>query len=569
VKFNREFGPYRAVECAQANNTRTTMKMTSFHAYKVLVLAACVLVSATSIAHNAERHDNDSVPLILGVLDFPNSGAPEAQDAFDRAVKLLHSFEFSDARDAFVEAQEIDPGFVMAIWGEAMSHNHPIWARQERDEALLVLAKLAPKGERRATEREERYLEAVYILFGEGDKRSRDIAYMNAMQKMYEDYPDDLEAAAFYSLSILGSVYDRDFRTYMKAASIAEEVFAKQPKHPGAAHYMIHSYDDQIHAPLGLRAAREYSKIAPSAAHAQHMVSHIYTSLGMWDEVVVANATSVRVSEESMQRAGKDPANRNKHALQWLHYALLQQGRFDEAADALEIMKIDVVAMPEPYNRGHNALMRAADAVDDPNVAIILQPTDLTDMDLYHVAVECFATAFSDISDGDLDVAKAELAMLDAHIDDAEVLSVEDGLHESETAISEDDYLLATIIAQEIEALLLFHSGDSDAAVEIMKSAAEYENGRAMYYGPPHVPKPPGELLGEMYLTLEQPEEAAAYFEASLSRNTSRSMGLLGLARAQEAIGDPSAAQTLQTLDANWQGDSSGIRERQYSWLTN
>ncbi len=543
------------------------MKSSSMRSIASLFFTAILFTTTISFAHDDEVHEDQAVPLILGVLDFPNSGTPGAQDAFDRGVKLMHSFEFSDARDAFVEAQEIDPGFVMAIWGEAMSRNHPIWARQERDEALLVLAKLAPKGERRATVREQRYLEAVHILFGEGDKPYRDIAYMNAMQKMYEDYPGDLEAAAFYSLSILGSVYDRDFRTYMKAASIAEEVFAKQPKHPGAAHYMIHSYDDQIHAPLGLRAAREYSKIAPSAAHAQHMVSHIYTSLGMWDEVVVANATSVRVSEESMQRAGKDPANRSKHALQWLHYALLQQGRFDEAADALEIMKIDVVALPEPYNRGHNALMRAADAVDDPNATIVLQPTDLTDMDLYHIAVECFATAFSAISDGDLEVAKAELARLDAHISDAEVLSVEEGLHESETAISEDDYLLATIIAQEIEALMLFRSGDTDAAVEIMKSAAEHENGRAMYYGPPHVPKPPGELLGEMYLTLEQPEEAAAYFEDSLSRNTSRSMALLGLARAQEAIGDPRAAQTWQTLDANWQGDSSGIRDLQYSWL--
>jgi tetratricopeptide (TPR) repeat protein len=545
------------------------MNMTSFRTYTALALAACLFVTTTSIAHDVEKHDNETAPLILGVLDFPNSGAPEAQDAFDRAVKLLHSFEFSDARDAFVEAQEIDPGFVMAIWGEAMSRNYPIWARQERDEALEVLAKLAPKGERKATEREERYLEAVFVLFGEGDKPSRDIAYMNAMQKMYEDYPDDLEAAAFYSLSILGSVYDRDFRTYMKAASIAEEVFAKQPKHPGAAHYMIHSYDDQIHAPLGLRAAREYSKIAPSASHAQHMVSHIYTSLGMWDEVVVANTASVRVSEEAMQRTGKDPANRSKHALHWLHYALLQQGRFDEAADALEMMKVDVVALPETYNRGHNAMMRAVDAIDDPRADRVLQPTDMTDLDLYHVAVECFATAFLAISSGDLDAARAELATLDMQINDAEVLSVEDGLHESETAISEDDYLLATIIAQEIEALLLFRDGDSDAAVEIMTSAAEYENARAMYYGPPHVPKPPGELLGEMYLTLERPEEAAAYFEASLNRNTSRSMALLGLARAQEAIGDPRAAQTWQALDSNWQGDSSGIRGRQYGWLSN
>ena len=147
------------------------------------------------------------------------------------------------------------------------------------------------------------------------------------------------------------------------------------------------------------------------------------------------------------------------------------------------------------------------------------------------------------------------------------MLSVEEGLHESDTASSEDDYLLATIIAREIDALLLFRDGKSDEALNIMQSAAEDEQGRAPYYGPPHVPKPPGELLGEMYLTLEQPEEAVAYFEASLNRNTSRSMALLGLARAQEAAGDPGSAQTWLALDANWQGDSSGIRDLQYSWL--
>ena len=324
------------------------------------LLAVALLAFSSSVwAHAVEVHENDAPPLILGVLEFPNSGAVDAQDAFDRGVKLLHSFEFDDARDAFVEAQEIDPGFVMAIWGEAMTRNYPIWARQERDEALEALSKLAPLAERKANAREERYLDAVFTLYGEGDKATRDVAYMNSMQKMYEDYPEDLEAAAFYSLSILGSVYERDFRTYMKAASIAEEVFAKQPKHPGAAHYMIHSYDDQIHAPLGLRAARAYSKIAPNASHAQHMVSHIYTSLGMWDEVIEANRKSVKVSEDSMRRAGREQARRSKHALHWLEYGLLQQGRFDEARETLAMMNEDAVALPIGSNLRHAGYMRA------------------------------------------------------------------------------------------------------------------------------------------------------------------------------------------------------------------
>ena len=232
---------------------------------------------------------------------------------------------------------------------------HLVLAELANPASLRSLEKLEPRDKWVASQREERYLDAVFILYGEGDKPTRDMAYREEMRKLYEEYPDDLEAAAFYSLSILGSVYERDFRTYMLAASIAEEVFARQPQHPGAAHYLIHSYDDQIHAPLGLRAARAYKDIAPGASHAQHMVSHIYTSLGMWDEVVDANIISVRVSEESKLRSGADPASRSKHSLHWLEYSLLQQGRFEEAQDTLRMMKTDVAALPDAYNRSANA----------------------------------------------------------------------------------------------------------------------------------------------------------------------------------------------------------------------
>ena len=534
-------------------------------ALALLAISLAALLPALGRAHG-EQGDHP-VPLILGVLDFPTSGAPAAQDAFERGVKLLHSFEFSDARAAFLEAQAIDAGFVMAIWGEAMTHNHPLWEHQDRDAALAALAKLAPPGERRASEREERYLDAAMVLFGKGDKQSRDIAYMNAMQKLRADYPDDLDAAAFYSLSILGSVYERDIRTYMRAAAIAEEVFARQPQHPGAAHYLIHSYDDPVHAPLGLRAAREYSKIAPSASHAQHMVSHIYTSLGMWDEVVAANANAVRVSEQSMLRAGRDPASRSKHALHWLQYALLQQGRYEEARAAMLMMRDDVLALPADFNRSHNAMMRASYAVDDALAEPVLARTDTTDLQLVDIATECFATAFQGASANDLEALRTEIGVLGGKIADAVVLSVAEGLHERSDAVSADGYLLASIILREMEALLAFREGKAEAALQIMAAAVSDENSRAMYYGPPHAPKPPGELLGEMYLALDQPEAAIGYFQGSLNRNTGRSLALLGLARAQQASGDETAAKTWQQLASNWRGDISTLQDLEYVWL--
>jgi tetratricopeptide (TPR) repeat protein len=533
----------------------------------MLIVALVFAVPIASADEDGKRGDRASAPLILGVIDFPNSGAAAAQDAFERGVMLLHSFEFDDARAAFREAQVIDPGFAMAIWGEAMTLNHPLWQQQDRDTALEVLTKLPPKGKRKTTQREERYIAAIQVLYGEGSKNQRDVAYMNTMRRIYEDYPDDLEAASFYALSILGSVYERDFRTYMKAASIAEEVFARQPKHPGAAHYLIHSYDDPIHAPLGLPAARAYSEIAPAAAHAQHMVSHIYTSLGMWDEVVNANRTAVRVSEDSMRRAGKPVAMRSKHALHWLEYALLQQGRLDEARDTLLLMKEDLAAAPVAYQRRHSALMRASYVVEEPRGDSILAPVDPAGLPLEDLAVDAFASCFASIARGDLEDAGSELAKLQDRIGKTKVLRVEEGLHEDDSATSEDGFKIATIIARELQSLLYFHAGDAESALGLLAVALDDENSRPLAYGPPEVPKPASELMGEILLALDRPQDAAAKFEQSLSRNTNRTLSLLGLARAQEAAGDVAAAETWQKIAGNWHGDAAVLRGMRYSWL--
>jgi tetratricopeptide (TPR) repeat protein len=506
-------------------------------------------------------------PLILGVLEFPTSGAPEAHDAFERGVMLLHSFEYEDARSAFLEAQAIDPGFAMAIWGEAMTLNHPLWDQQKREDAFKVLDKLPPPEKRKTTELEERFIDAVQTLYGAGSKQARDLAYRDAMAAMHADYPDDLEVAAFYALSILGSVYERDYRTYMQAAAVAEEVFAEQPQHPGAAHYLIHSYDDQVHAPLGLRAARAYTKIAPSASHAQHMVSHIYTSLGRWDEVIEANRTAVRVSEESMLRAGRSGHMRSKHALHWLEYALLQQGRYDEAIDTLRVMREDVGALPDLQNLRHSAMMRASFAVEAPLTDSPLAPLGETDAPLYYQVLDDFASAWSMIAEGSLADARQAHARMQHRIGGARVLSVEEGLHEDDSATSADDYLMAQIIARQIETLLAFHAGDAGRALELSGEALEDETGRPPYYGPPHIPKPSDELMGEMLLALERPAEAAAMFEQSLARHTNRTLSLLGLARAQEAAGDREAAETWSQIDAQWRGDPDALRDMSYSWL--
>ena len=519
-------------------------------------------------AHEDEPHETAAPARILGVLDFPNSGSETAQAAFEQGILLLHSFEFDDSRSAFLEAQVIDPDFVMAIWGEAMTLNHPLWAAQDRDAALQALAKLPPPDERTITAREEMYLDAVETLYGAGDKPLRDIAYMQAMQALYQAYPDDLDAASFYALSILGSVYERDFRTYMRAAAILEEVFAKEPRHPGAAHYLIHSYDDQVHAPLGLRAARVYAQIAPGAAHAQHMVSHIYTSLGMWDEVITANREAVRVSEESMLRAKKPIAKRNKHALHWLEYALLQQGRFDEAKETLAIIKQDFEADPSLGQTWHYAMMRGSWVSEDPLKDAAMPSLDTAELPMDGQVLDRFSSGLMYVANAEFELARTELAKIKSEINAATVLSVEEGLHEDENATSEDGYLLATIMSRSLESLLLFHSGHMDSAVSLLEAAAADENSRPLYYGPPHVPKPSSELLGEMLLTLDRPVEAAVHFQLSLDHHTGRTRSLLGLARAAHANGDQAgASDAWNQVKANWKGDLDSLKNSDYAWF--
>ena len=245
----------------------------------------------------------------VGRVAFPNSGSPAAQASFLAGLAQLHNFEYASAAELFRTAQQIDVGFALAYWGEAMTYNHAVWMEQDLGAARRVLDRLGPTSEARvakgATARERGYLQAIEQLYGAGTKPARDIAYAAAMAEMHRSYPDDPDAAAFYALALLGTAHNgRDLAISMRAAAILEPVFHDHPDHPGAAHYLIHCYDDPIHAPLGLRAARVYATIAPSAGHAQHMTSHIFLALGMWDEVVAANEAGVRVVDQARVARG-------------------------------------------------------------------------------------------------------------------------------------------------------------------------------------------------------------------------------------------------------------------------
>ncbi|HEU4886389.1 MAG TPA: hypothetical protein VFV49_00775, partial [Thermoanaerobaculia bacterium] len=284
----------------------------------------------------------------VGDVAFANSGKPEAQQAFLRGMGLLHNFEYPRAAKAFQEAQQIDPSFAMAYWGEAMTHTHPIWFQQDAEAARAVLQRLgATSAERLAkagTERERDYLRTLDVLYGEGTKNERDFLYADAMAALHARYPGDVDATAFYALALLGTAHQgRDFTIYMRAAALLEEVFPANTRHPGVLHYLIHAYDDPAHAPLGMRAARIYGSVAPDAGHALHMTSHIFIALGMWDDVIDANRRAIRVvnKQRSARQAPKADCG---HYPTWLHYGLLQKGQDHEARQALEACRASAFA---------------------------------------------------------------------------------------------------------------------------------------------------------------------------------------------------------------------------------
>lgn len=514
---------------------------------------ACLLVLASFGFVLAAEEPGD-----LGSIDFPNSGPPAAQEPFLRGVLFLHSFEYEDARDAFLEAQTIAPRFALAYWGEAMTHNHPLWAQQDQEAALAALAKLAPTPDQRSqlapTEREKDYLDAVEILYGSGSKQERDLAYERAMASLHERYPDDLEAAAFHALSILGSVRERDFRTYMRAGAVAEEVFARNPQHPGAVHYMIHSYDDPVHAPLGLRPARVYARIAPAASHAQHMISHIYTALGEWEQVVDANEIAVAVSERRLERKGRHLHHRSHHALFWLEYGLLQQGRYEEALQKVQTMRGDADASGETMARWHDAQMRAAWLVARPRSSDVA-PGDLTNVTIDAVAADALAMTLGALAAGHRETAKASRTSLEEELSGVRISSEDEGRNAYDGAASEDHVDVARIMAMEVDALLQWSDGKRDAAIDIMKRAAARESERPLEYGPPSIVKPTHELLGEMLLSAGKPEEARAAFSIALERAPRRTQSLIGLMRSAARAGSETAAGELRaTILEIWKG---------------
>src|SRR5215203_1016624 len=481
----------------------------------------------------------------VGEVSFANSGSPVAQGPALRGLALLHNFEYSSAAEQFRKAQTIDPDFALAFWGEAMTYTHPVWMQQDLAAARAVLGRLGATPEARLarakTERERDYLRTLEVLYGDGTKNERDFHYADAMAALHQRYPDDVDATAFYALSLLGTAHNgRDFGIYMRSAALLEEVFPTHPRHPGVLHYLIHSYDDPMHAPLGMRAARLYGSVAPNAGHALHMTSHIFVAVGQWDDVIAANEQAMRVVDQDRAGKGKLPKTCG-HYPSWLHYGYLQERRLDDAKRQLDACRQMAVreAAGGPGVEGDDSLvssfaeMRLFQGIEtgrwetDP---VALPEGRFLDTKLILAYGEALAAS------GDRTALRAAAARLRER--QRELLA--EIAKEKRNVTVDRSY--AEVVVQQIDSLERLKEGKTDDGLAALRKVAERESAMPMEFGPPAIQKPSSELLGDELLALGRNAEAEQAYQSALARAPGRTLSLQGLLRAQQALGKTEAA---------------------------
>jgi len=520
---------------------------------KVLRAAVAVLLLAIFfLAAGAPALAQD-----YGQTSFENSGAEAAQDDFLRGLLLLHSFEYPEAREAFRAAQDADPDFAMAVWGEAMTHNHPIWMEQDRKAAVEALATLgATPGaqlEAAPTARERDYLRTLHVLYGVGSenpqtKEVRDDAYAEAMADLAETYSEDLDARAFYALSILGTAHEgRDFSTYMRSAAVAEEVFDANPEHPGAAHYLIHAYDDPVHAPLGLRPARIYADIAPKASHALHMPSHIFFALGMWDQGAASNVDSYE-AERDQAAATNDPlGGGGYHALHWLAYARAQQGQYDEARRMTDL-GLDHARASDGIAAGYERYILSA-----------FPASYIVETERWQEMAE-FEIDTTGLSPRLLGTVRSVQGVAALNLGDR--AAAESHLADAQAAADRSDRERMKIPAMQLESLLLLDADRTEEAVATLEEAAALEDAMPLDFGPAWPLKPTHELFGEVLLDLDRPAEALTQFVHAMERYPRRARSLLGTARAASQLGRmDEAAEARSALAMIWSDADPDVRD--------
>jgi len=526
-------------------------------------LAACVLMVAIApVTLFAQPTSAPQRPIAgLGHTHMDIGCAAGVSADFDRGLALLHNFWYARALETFTEVAQRDPQCAIAYWGAAMTYNHPFWdAPTKAEEAAAWSLVQKGLGAKRRSPRDTAYLAAVAALYkdaGGAPKSARDQAYAEAMAAAYRSHPDD-ETKLFYGLAILGTVKEgtKGFERQGVAARLFEEVYEKNPQHPGVLHYLIHVYDDPAHAADGLKAARAYAKAAPAVPHAQHMPSHIFTRLGYWAESATTNENAWRTSEADVKRAGESGAYRDFHALNYLQYAYLQLGRFRDAKRVTGIIEAQYLALPNkttapdtPDLQARHVRGRTIYALPDrvvygyfdmltrlivesgdwsavETIPLVAPSRDFRAMKLH---VEVMAAS-----------RRRDPTAARAAADQLERLAGESGQHPLAQTI-------ITLQAKEARGLAAHAAGDESGVVEMMNTTLAIEDGIEALSQPPYPIVPAHELYGTLLMEMNRPAEALKQFTETLKRTPGRPMAIYGLARAAESLGDLQTARARYT----------------------
>ncbi|MCA1586614.1 MAG: hypothetical protein LC791_18200 [Acidobacteria bacterium] len=531
--------------------------------WRALILL--VIATHTLAAASAQVKQTSGAP--LGAVSFQNSGAPAAQADFLRGVAWLHSFGYEEAIEAFRAAQKVDPSFALAYWGEALSFNQPLWFNEDAEKGRAVLGRLGSTVEARVarprTLREQGYLRAVEALWGTGPKPARDKAYADAMAALVKAFPEDDEAKAFYALALLAMLPrgDASLPLRQQAGALVEGVFARNAKHPGAPHYILHAYDHSTLAPKALPAAHAYALIAPAASHALHMPAHAFVQLGLWDAAAASDQASWEASIAWVARRGVSTALRDYHSLSWLHYEWTQQGRFQKAAEALRIVDeaMKTLKPEEQVGRHHYAdstigrgsgpmalrndrgSLRARAVIESERWSEMKGQGSFDNID------ELFALGMSAVKLGE----------------PARAVAARD-LFAKAAAPGQDPELReqAAIMVKEIDALVAMAERQPAQAFAAMDAATALQAKMSKPIGRPYPVKGADELYGELLLEAGRPKEAMAWFERTLVRTPNRSRAVLGLARAAAKAGEPVKSRSAyKQFLANWHLADKGLRE--------
>jgi tetratricopeptide (TPR) repeat protein len=511
---------------------------------------ACVLVLLAFAAPSFAQLEN------VGNLSFPTSGSPEAQRHFLRGAAILHSFGWKQAIAEFKRAQTLQPDFAMAYWGESLAYNHPLQAIGDDKNPRAVLARLGPNRAARLakapTAREKGFLEAVEDLWAEGpDWRDRRVAYMHAMERLHKQFPNDDEVTTFYALALLSgarALNDESFRLEMKAGALAFDVFRRNPNHPGAVHYVIHSFDDPIHAPLALEAAHVYAKIVPAVSHAIHMPTHIFIQHGMWNEVAHQNVRAFQVARDLFE-PGDTPGDM-AHSGDWGQYGFLQLGDYDGARERTRLFEELATTTKNPRLTGVIALTKARYIVETEEWKVEPVADSASDATV-------FANGVSAARTNDLATAQRMAAILEkkapepaaggAHADHGPAPATPMG--------NPDGGKSVRIMHKELSALIVEAQGKRDDAIRLLQEAAQIEESMRPPNGAADPIKPSHELLGEVLLRAGKPAEAAKAFETSLLRMPNRARSLHGAALAHAGAGNTAlSAERWTKLRSFWKG---------------